>query len=131
MATYPSILAGQRITAALLISMLPQTAYKVSNTDRTATTTFADDPDLSLPVVAGAVYQVEMRVYYATPTGAAAPLFKTAWDVPAGSSGNRSATGPGSAAIDPGADNIAMHSGVHNFATAVTYGGRASSTNQA
>jgi hypothetical protein len=130
MSLYPTIAAGTRITAALLQSMLPQTVYKPANTDRTATTTLADDPDLTVQLAANAVYQVEMRIYYATTTGTGAPLFKTAWDAPSGATGNRSCTGPGSAATDGGADNMAMHSGVHNFATTVTYGGRNSATSQ-
>lgn len=130
MALYPSILAGQRITASLLQAMLPLIAYKTANTDRSATTTLTDDPDMTVQLAANAVYRVEMRIYYATTTGTGAPLFKTAWDVPSGATGNRSAQGPGSNAVDPGADNIAVHSGVHAFATTVTYGGRASAVNQ-
>lgn len=131
MSQYPAILAGQRITASLLLNMLPLTAYKTANTDRSATTLFADDPDLLLPLAASAVYLVSMRIYFATPTGGGAPLFKTAWDVPAGWTGNRTCMGPGSAATDSGADNMAGHYGVHNPPTAVTYGGRNSSTNLA
>ena len=131
MSQYPPIAAGQRITAGLLLSMLPQTVYKAGNTDRSATTTLADDPDLTVQIAANAVYEVEMRIFYATTTGAGGPLFKTAWTVPSGATGNRSAMGPGSTAVDGGADNMAMHSGVHNPSTTVTYGGRNSSTSQA
>lgn len=131
MSQYPTILAGQRITASLLQGMLPQVATKAANTDRSATTTLADDPDLTLPLAANAVYLVVMRIYFATPTGGGAPLFKTAWDVPAGTTGNRTCTGPGSTASDSGADNMVGHYGVHNPPTAVTYGGRNSSTNLA
>lgn len=129
MSQYPVITAGQRITGALLQSMLPQVAYKVANTDRTATTTLTDDPDLTLPLAANATYRIEMRIYFATTTGTGAPLFKTAWDVPSGATGNRTCMGPGSAATDSGGDNMAGHYGVHNPPTAVTYGGRGSSTN--
>lgn len=128
MAQYPTITAGQRITAALLLSMLPLVALKTANTDKAATTVLADDPDLTLQLAANAVYRVEIRILYATPTGASAPLFKTAWTVPSGTSGNRTATGPGSGATDSSADNMLTHSGGHAYATTVTYGGRSTSS---
>lgn len=54
--SYPSPTAGQRITAALLRSMLPQTARKTADTSRSATTTATADPHLTFEVVADAVY---------------------------------------------------------------------------
>lgn len=54
--SYPTPLAGQKITAALLRSMLPMTARKTSDTARSATTTTTADPHLQFDVVANAVY---------------------------------------------------------------------------
>lgn len=53
---YPVPLAGQKITAALLRSMLPQVARKTSDTQRAATTTPAADTHLFFTVEANAVY---------------------------------------------------------------------------
>src|SRR5690606_39741904 len=53
-----------RIDAALLQSMLPLYIYKTSSTDRTATTTLAADPDLQVELEAGAVYCIEMYIYF-------------------------------------------------------------------
>lgn len=127
---YPTIAAGSRVTAGLLQSMQPLVAYKSADTLRASTTTLADDPDLTMQLAANATYLVEMRISFATITGTGAPLLKTAWDVPAGASGNRSAQGPGSAATDSNADNMATHAGIHAFNTTVTYGGRNSATSE-
>lgn len=56
MSTYPTIYAGQRITAALLASMLPLEAVKTGSTSRASTTTVSADPELQLTVAAGADY---------------------------------------------------------------------------
>lgn len=53
---YPTLLAGQRITASLLSSMLPQVARKTADTSRSATTVSTADPHLQFSVVANAVY---------------------------------------------------------------------------
>jgi hypothetical protein len=54
--SFPSILAGSTITAALLSSMLPQFAWKTADTSRATTTVLANDPDLVLPMAASASY---------------------------------------------------------------------------
>lgn len=54
--SFPTLLAGQRITASLMNSMLPQVARKTSDTNRAATTTQTIDPHLQFTVVANAVY---------------------------------------------------------------------------
>jgi hypothetical protein len=53
---YPTPLAGQRLTAALLRSMQVQSLRKTADTSRAATTTQAADPHLAMDVVAGGVY---------------------------------------------------------------------------
>lgn len=128
MSIYPNYLAGQRLTAARLAASQPLVAQKASSTDRANVTAFADDPELVLQLAASAVYVIEFYIGYSAPS---AGLFKTSWTVPLGASGNRTASGPGSAATDSNADNIAMRSGVHGFTTAVTYGSRGNTGFQA
>lgn len=79
---YPTILAGQRITTALLESMLPVTAIKTASTSRASTTTVSADPELQFSVVAGAEYVFygyirysgvdtsDIDVQFTAPTGA-------------------------------------------------------------
>lgn len=122
---YPIILPGRRITDSLLNSMHPQFAFKAAHTDRSSTTAFAPDPDLVLPLAGSAVYQVQAWLLYgAGSTGD----FKTSWQVPSGATGNRAVLGPGSTALDGGADNISSRLGVHNFSTTVNYNGVRNST---
>ncbi|MGW3437047.1 hypothetical protein ACWDB3_07685 [Streptomyces bacillaris] len=125
MPQYPLILPGQDITEAMLNAMLPQFAFKAAHTDRASTTVFAADPDLFLPLAANAVYRVEAWLLYGA---SAAGDFKTSWSVPSGATGNRSVLGPGSTALDGGADNIAGRYGVHNFGTSINYNGVRDST---
>lgn len=120
---YPSPLAGQRVTAALLQAMLPTIIVKTASTDRSSTTTLADDPELTTTLAANAIYFVEFFLFFAGNLGD----MKTAWTVPSGATGNRSAIGPGSNA-DGGTsnamDNISGRFGVHGYSTTVAYGGR-------
>lgn len=117
---WPFYTAGQKATAADLAAAQPLIAYKTASTDRSSTVTFTDDPELTFALAANAVYIVEFFMFYAGNTG----LMQTKWTVPSGSSGNRSAMGPGSAAVDANSNNISMRSGVHAYATAVLYGNR-------
>lgn len=120
MALYPTITAGQRITAGLLRSMLEDFIVKPSSTDRASTTSFADDPDLTYAVAANTVWYVRFVLHAAA---LAAADIKTDWTVPSGVSGNRAVLGPGSTAADSAADNIAMRAGVHGFGTSILYNG--------
>lgn len=126
MSRYPSITAGQKLTADLLNSMLPQFVYKAANTERSSTTTVSSDPDLQISLEAG-TYFVE---FFLIAGGVTASDIKTAWSTPSGSSGLKSVVGPGSTATDANADNISMRSGVHGFATEITYSGVRNATNQ-
>lgn len=53
---YPQPAGGQRLTASLLRSMLPQTVRKTADTSRSATTSRTADPHLAFDAVASAVY---------------------------------------------------------------------------
>jgi hypothetical protein len=59
-------------------------ARKSANTDRASTTTFADDPDLTLAVLANAVYEVRCSLLVHSANQAAGD-FKMKFTAPAGS----------------------------------------------
>lgn len=126
MSQYPVITAGQRVTADLLTSMLPNIMVKSVSEDRSSTTTLADDSELTVELEAGAVYLVEMHILYAAQTVAG---FRTAWTVPSGATGVRTSISAGSAQSQLNADNISGRWGVHNFTTATNHGERNDSTN--
>lgn len=94
--TYPTILAGQRITAALLTSMQAQIAYKTTSTSRASTTTIASDPDLQLPVAANAVYSLEGLLVYNG--GNVSDDLRMGWAAPSGASMTWVATGQNTSA---------------------------------
>ncbi|MEV6181359.1 hypothetical protein [Streptomyces sp. NPDC052015] len=94
--SYPALAGGQRITATLLRSMLPQTVRKTADTQRTATTAIVADDHLILPVEANAVYTAEGWIKY---SGAAAADLGIQWTVPSGAVGEWSAHGVGTTVI--------------------------------
>lgn len=126
MSTWPPIAAGQRVTAALLTSMLPQTVVKQAHTDRASTIIFSADPELTAPLEADAIYRVEFDLIAGAVT---AGDIQTRWSLPVSASGLRIVNGPGSAAVDANADNIATRQGVHQFSpTTILYNGVRNST---
>jgi len=62
--SFPTLLAGQRITAGLLTSMLPQVGRKPADTSRTSNNVQAPDPHIQFSVVAGGVYTVSGYILY-------------------------------------------------------------------
>lgn len=68
---YPTLLAGQKLTAALLASMQTQVARKTSDTSRSATTTATADPHLTFEVAANAVYVWDGWLKYDGASGSA------------------------------------------------------------
>lgn len=60
----PTFLAGARITAAQLAALLPVRAFKPSDTVVVSTTTITADPDLLIPVLASAEYEIDMQLIY-------------------------------------------------------------------
>ena len=84
MPTYPNVLAGTRITAGLLTSMLPLTVMKPSDQSLTSNTTLANDTALVLPVsVANANYLFDCYLDYEGGTQGASDI-KWQWTVPSG-----------------------------------------------
>lgn len=89
---YPTLLAGQRITASMLSSMLPQTARKTADTGRAATTVTVADPHLQFEVVANAVYVWWGWLKFDGPTAGDITIDFTA---PSGALGEWMGHGPG------------------------------------
>jgi hypothetical protein len=120
-AQYPVITAGTtEITADLLNSMFPQSVDKNADTARNTTTVVASDPDLVTgTLTAGGVYYVKFHVRF---TGLQAAGLKTAWLVPAGTTGNRDCDGPGSAnAVQVDGNTTELKRATNSYATNVSY----------
>lgn len=125
-----SSLYGQRVRDAIvdldtrvsnIESTLSNYAFKVGTTTRANTTTVADDPDLRMFLQPNSTYFVE---FFLTVAAIAAEDIKTAWSVPAGVlSTTKRVIGPGSAALENNADNIAVRLATHVYATTVLYNG--------
>lgn len=81
---YPQPLAGQRLTASLLRSMLPQVARKTADTSRAATTTVTPDPHLQFEVEANGVYVMDGWLKFDGPSAADINID---WSAPTGSTG--------------------------------------------
>jgi hypothetical protein len=64
---YPTVYAGQVLTAGLLQSFAPLRAWKASSSTYSSAT-LADDADLQLPVVANAWYDVAAVIFFSTAT---------------------------------------------------------------
>ncbi|NJP42265.1 hypothetical protein [Actinacidiphila epipremni] len=83
---YPTIHAGQRVTAGLLASMLPLSVVKTVDESRASTTAMATDGALKLTVEAGATYLMEGYVSYSQNLAASSTSgIKLGWTAPAGS----------------------------------------------
>jgi hypothetical protein len=93
---YPTPLAGQRLTAALLRSMQPLVLRKTSDTARAANTTTTADPHLQFTAEAGAVYAWSGWIKYDGPT---AGDLVVAFVAPSGSLGSWGGHGVGSTII--------------------------------
>ncbi len=128
MSKFPDITVGDLWTADLAASMLPDEIIKTTATIRASTTTLSDDPDLTVPVLANATYFIEMYIRYVS---LSTPLFRTAWNSPAGATGNRAVLGPASTALDTNGDPVQMHSSAIPLSTGITYGDLDSTANQA
>lgn len=93
---YPTPLAGQRLTAALLRSMQPLELRKTADTPRAANTTTTADPHLQFTAEANAVYTWSGWVRYDGPT---AGDLVVAFVAPTGSLGSWGGHGVGSTII--------------------------------
>lgn len=90
--SYPTYLAGQRITAALLTSAQPMVVRKTADTQRSSTTTTTDDPHLTFAVAANAVYVWDGLLKY---DGSTVGDVSIGFSAPTGSLGEWGGYGPG------------------------------------
>lgn len=79
---YPTFLAGQRVTAALLNSGKTEFVTNSGGAQTNATTTMVDATNLGFAVEANARYKIEALICYDGPT----TDVKFAWTAPAGAS---------------------------------------------
>lgn len=119
MAQYPDIAGATKVDDVLLASMLDNFVIKAADATPRTVATLVNDPDLTFPVVANALYEVAFHVRFGALQAAG---LRTAWAVPAGTSGNRECLGPGSAnATQTDANTTEMRWAVHGYTTAVLY----------
>ncbi|MFF6829650.1 hypothetical protein [Streptomyces longwoodensis] len=85
MPQWPTILAGQTVTAGLLTSMLPIPAFKTISTPRASTTTAVPDPELVATVAANAQYGFQAFI---RTSGDPSGDLKCTFTGPSGSSGS-------------------------------------------
>lgn len=115
--SYPPLAAGQRATAALLRSMLPQTVRKTADDSRSATTTYADDPHLVFAAEANAVYTMLGWIkYFADPT----PDIKIQFSVPSGCLGEWGWNMPGSTTAATGTTGYSIRTETNDVANGRT-----------
>ncbi|MFJ4624219.1 hypothetical protein [Streptomyces sp. NPDC088812] len=94
--SYPALAGGQRLTATLLRSMLPQTVRKTADTPRAATTSRTADPHLAFDAAASAVYIFDGWIKYDGDNAADISLQLT---VPSGALGEVMPMGAGNSVI--------------------------------
>jgi hypothetical protein len=117
---FPTIAAGQRITAALLNSMLPVTVYKTANQAVTSSTVLVNDNELTLPVVATGTYLLDGFIDYDGQFGPGTGDIKLDWSLPSGATLR---WGPLGNASNDTAQKYASNTNVTgNVLTAGTYG---------
>lgn len=127
MSKYPVWTAGEDITADKISAGL--TEIIVADADQTVnnSTTLVSSTELICPLAANSLYEVQFFICYNS--GGATADFRTDWDVPAGATGNKWALGLSDSVSNATPEGI-MRSGVHGFATDITYGNRGATTNQ-
>ncbi|MEU3528813.1 hypothetical protein AB0E62_34030 [Streptomyces sp. NPDC038707] len=119
--------AGRTATSASPPLGLPRQAWKTVTLDRT-TSTLTDDPDLTMTLDANGTFKVEFHLHFEATDAA---RFRTAWTVPAGATGVRSAVGPDQGQILSSTSSGGVGRwGVHAFGTACIYGSRNDNTLQ-
>ncbi|MFJ9645019.1 hypothetical protein [Streptomyces sp. NPDC101206] len=122
MSAYPTVYAGQRLTAALMASILPQTVIKAADESVTSSTTLQDDNHLVLALEASATYVVEGALFYDGQFNAG--NLKLTWSLPAGATFYWSANAPATG----GAAAYASNAVTSGTITVGTYGTGGSKT---
>lgn len=117
MPTYPVPLAGQRLTASLLTSMLTLHVNKAIDETVNNSATLQDDNELFLPVAASATYLLTMFLHYQTGD---TPDIKFSWSVPSATTMRWSPHGIGNAVTSAIGD---MWVGICTESSVITLGG--------
>lgn len=104
MSRYPDVVAGV-VSVATLQAMIPDITVKPASTDRTSTTTVADDPDLAGIALGVGTWSVRMLLFATTVT-TNTQKFKTQW----GFTGTWNS--PIRACIGPGSTNTAARADI-------------------
>jgi len=126
MARYPEILAGNRITAQLLDSMLPDIVIKPANETVTSSTTLQNDDDLFVSVEANAQYEMSLRLLHDSDNNAAADV-KTGWTGPSGATMFWGGHGANVAETGTSGTITAVNMETHLINETMTFGGGDSS----
>lgn len=96
MARYPDLAGADEFTVETLVPMIPDVYVKGSTTDRSSTTTYADDPDLAGIVLPVGTHWIRLRCFWSANTSTT-PKLKTKWNFTGTwNSPNRFCVGPGS-----------------------------------
>lgn len=119
--TYPVPLAGQRITASLLTSMLPLQVVKAAAETVNNSGTYQNDNELVLPVSASATYLLDMFLIYQSANAADITM---QWSVPAGATMHWGMLGIDTAT----ASTIGSWSAIHRTETEVAAAGSTGTT---
>lgn len=122
MVAYPTFYSGQRLTAALLTAVLPQSVVKAADESVTSSTTLQDDNHLILALAANATYIVEGGLFYDGQFNAG--NLKMTWSLPASSTLYWSANGPATGGTAAYASNAVTSGNI----TVGTYGTGGSKT---
>lgn len=113
---YPAFAPGQTVTAAMLLAMQPVYAVKAVTEALPSSTSFQADDELTLPVLADAVYEAVFVLYPSgNPIGTGG--IKTMWSVPSGTTGLKACVG----GVGADRNSTLMRASAHNLGTQVTY----------
>lgn len=123
MQQYPTILAGDRITASLLTSTLPISVIKSADETRISTVTPTNDSEIFLAVEANAIYRVVGFFKY---NSDATADFRITWTGPAGATFEYVAV-----AIDTATTTVngTVQMATNTIATSRPYGGAGTASN--
>lgn len=106
MSKYPAVAAGQRITASLLSSMLPDVVVKVADEGPLAsTTTLQNDDELFLSTEASAKYDLDVQIFAITANTDIAGDIKLGFTFPAGATLHFTGAGPHNSDLTSGSSS--------------------------
>lgn len=117
---YPTFLAGQRLTAALMLSSQMLVARKTADTARASTTTLTDDPELTFELAASSVYLLDGWVKY---TATATADIVIDWTIPSGCLGEWTGHGPGLTATAATTDGYLIRADSSDISQSRNYAG--------